>query len=194
MSDGYGNQTERVSKGVHANPDVATAILGGGCFWCTEAVFLSVRGVVSVMPGYCGGDVPEPDYYAVCSGRTGHIEVVKVEFNTAVIDYRTILEIFFATHDPTTLNRQGADVGAQYASVIFYADEYQRMVAEEVMAEVGAALSRPVVTQLRSEATFWPAEPEHHNYYARHPSQGYCQAVIEPKLAKFRQRYRDWLR
>lgn len=171
-----------------------TAILGGGCFWCTEAVFKEVRGVTSVMPGYSGGHVQQPDYRAVCTGRTGHIEVVRVEFDPAVVDYATILEIFFATHDPTTPDRQGADVGPQYASAIFCQTARQREVAERVMADVQNALGRPVVTHLYGKDIFWPAEEGHHDYYARNPGQGYCLVVIEPKLAKFRQRHRDWLK
>lgn len=170
------------------------AVLGGGCFWCTEAVFKQVRGVQAVTSGYAGGHVEDPDYYAVCSGETGHIEVVKVEFDSTVIDYATVLAIFFATHDPTTLNRQGADVGPQYASVIFYQDEQQKAIAQAVRDEVQEALGRPVVTQLRASETFWPAEPVHHDYYARNPQQGYCAAVIEPKLAKFRQTFKEWLK
>jgi peptide-methionine (S)-S-oxide reductase len=176
---------EQASNGV--------AVLGGGCFWCTEAVYRDVRGVKSVMPGYAGGHVDHPDYQAVCTGQTGHIEVVKVEFDPEVISYTTILEIFFATHDPTSLNRQGADVGTQYASAIFCQNESQREVALTVLAEVQKALGRPVVTRLLGAETFWPAEPEHHDYYARNPWQGYCQAVIQPKLAKFRERFRQWL-
>src|SRR5690606_26020790 len=130
---------------------------------------------------YCGGHLDDPDYRSVCTGRTGHIEVVKVDFNAAVIDYATILEIFFATHDPTTRDRQGADIGPQYASAIFLQNDAQRETAKRVIAEVNDTLGRPVVTQLRDPETFWPAEPEHHNYYGRHPGQGYCQAVIEPK-------------
>lgn len=170
-----------------------TAILGGGCFWCTEAVFKNVRGISSVTSGYAGGQVENPDYHSVCTGRTGHIEVVKVDFDPSVISYRTVLEIFFGTHDPTTLNRQGADVGTQYASVVFCQDADQRQIAEETAAEVQQTLGRPVVTQIRDAVTFWPAEAVHHDYYARNPNQGYCMAVIEPKLAKFRQRYREWL-
>lgn len=169
------------------------AVLGGGCFWCTEAVFKKVRGVERVRPGYAGGHLANPDYESVCSGGTGHIEVVEVQFDSSIIQYDTMLEIFFATHDSTTLNRQGADVGPQYASAIFYQDERQKGVAENVMASVQEALGRPVVTQLRPAEPFWVAEAVHHDYYARHPYQGYCMAVIEPKLAKFRQRYREWL-
>lgn len=170
------------------------AILGGGCFWCTEAVFKDVRGVMSVTSGYAGGHVDNPDYQSVCTGATGHIEVVKLEFDPDVIDYATVLRIFFATHDPTTLNRQGADVGTQYASAIFYQDARQNEVAGQVVAEVEEALGRTVVTQVLAPATFWPAEAVHHDYYARNPNQGYCMAVIEPKLAKFRQHYREWIK
>lgn len=171
-----------------------TAILGGGCFWCTEAVFDNVRGVLSVTPGYAGGHVENPDYHAVCSGRTGHIEVVKVDFDPQVIAYSTVLAIFFATHDPTTPDRQGADVGTQYASAIFCHDDSQKATAQEMAVQVQEALGRPVVTHILGAVPFWPAEAEHHDYYARNPGQGYCRAVIEPKLAGFRQRYRDWLK
>ncbi|MFA7669532.1 MAG: peptide-methionine (S)-S-oxide reductase MsrA [Burkholderiaceae bacterium] len=170
------------------------AILGGGCFWCTEAVFQDVHGVQAVVPGYSGGHVEQPGYLEVCSGETGHIEVVKVEFDPQTIDFSTILEIFFVTHDPTTPNRQGADVGTQYASAIFCQTPVQRETAERVMAQVQQQLGRRVVTHLHDNATFWPAETEHHSYYSRNPAQGYCQVVIEPKLAKLRQRYRELLK
>ncbi len=169
------------------------AVLGGGCFWCTEAVFRNVRGVRSVTSGYSGGHIEHPSYRAVCTGSTGHVEVVKVEFDPATIDYATVLEIFFATHDPTTPDQQGADIGPQYASAIFYQSAEQLAIAERVMADVEQTLGRPVVTHLHAAATFWPAEAEHHDFYARNPGQGYCRAVIEPKLAKFKQKYREWL-
>ena len=194
MVDMHGNHIEQEAQPSQGMSNTDSVVLGGGCFWCTEAVFLNVRGVTSVTPGYSGGEMRDPDYHSVCSGRTGHIEVVNVEFDPSLIDYRTILEIFFATHDPTTLNRQGADVGPQYASAVFYRNDQQREVAEAVMAEVKNEVGKPVVTQIREAETFWPAEPEHHNYYGKHPYQGYCQAVIQPKLTKFRQRYRDWLK
>ena len=171
-----------------------TAILGGGCFWCTEAVFSAVRGVRSVVPGYAGGHIDSPDYHAVCTGETGHIEVIKVDFDPSVIDYAKILEIFFATHDPTTANRQGADVGTQYASAIFYQSPEQERVAQQMSAMIQKVVGRPVVTQLRENAHFWPAESEHHDYHARNPYQGYCRVVIEPKLAKLRQHYIEWLK
>ncbi|WP_237173952.1 peptide-methionine (S)-S-oxide reductase MsrA [Paracandidimonas lactea] len=166
-----------------------TAILGGGCFWCTEAVFLALRGVLAAAPGYAGGHVDRPTYEAVCAKATGHIEVVRVVFDPAIIDFSTLLKVFFATHDPTTLDRQGADVGPQYASAIFCQSDAQRDTAVAVIEEVQAALGEPVVTQVRDAATFWPAEDYHHDFYARNPWQGYCQAVISPKMAKLRRHY-----
>lgn len=165
------------------------AILGGGCFWCTESVFLALRGVVHVDPGYSGGHVDNPTYEQVCGKRTGHIEVVRVAYQPEIVDYETILKVFFATHDPTTLDRQGADVGPQYASAIFYQTPEQKAVAEKLIQEVEETLGEPVVTRLLEVATFWPAEEYHRNFYARNPTQGYCQAVISPKLGKFRRQY-----
>lgn len=170
------------------------AVLGGGCFWCTESVFQSLQGVLHVEPGYTGGHVDNPSYEAVCEKNTGHIEVVRVTFDPAVITYETILRVFFATHDPTTPDQQGNDIGPQYASAIFWQSEDQRQVAEQVMAEVQQQLGLPVVTRLLPAAHFWVAEAYHHNYYARNPYQGYCQFVIAPKLAKLRKYYADLLR
>ncbi|NYT43817.1 peptide-methionine (S)-S-oxide reductase MsrA [Alcaligenaceae bacterium] len=170
------------------------AILGGGCFWCTESVFLSVRGVSEVTSGYSGGHVENPSYEQVCAKNTGHIEVVRVMFDPAVIDYEAILEIFFGTHDPTTLDRQGGDVGPQYASAIFCQSAEQRAVAEKVIANVEAELGQKVVTKVLDAERFWPAEQYHHDYYTRNPNQGYCQVVISPKLSKFRQRFAQYLR
>jgi peptide-methionine (S)-S-oxide reductase len=166
-----------------------TAVLGGGCFWCIEPVFLALKGVTEVTPGYCGGHVDNPSYEQVCEKNTGHIEVVQVKFDPAVIRFEVLLQVFFATHDPTTPDRQGNDVGPQYASAIFYQSEQQRVVAQELIAQVEQLLARPVVTQLRAAEHFWAAEAYHHDYYARHPGQGYCQIVIAPKLAKFRQHF-----
>jgi peptide-methionine (S)-S-oxide reductase len=166
-----------------------TAILGGGCFWCTESVFSSLKGVVDVTPGYAGGHVESPSYEQVCQGGTGHIEVSRVRFDPSVISFETLLQVFFATHDPTTLNRQGNDVGEQYASAIFCQDARQVEVAKRVMAEVERQLGVPVVTRVLGAGPFWPAENYHHDYYARNPNQGYCQMVISPKLAKFRKRF-----
>jgi peptide-methionine (S)-S-oxide reductase len=166
-----------------------TAILGGGCFWCTESVFQSLRGVISVEPGYSGGHVENPSYEQVCTKSTGHIEVVRVQFDPDVIDFETVLQVFFATHDPTTLDRQGGDVGPQYASAIFYQTERQKEIAQKVISQVEAETGERVVTRLLGTERFWPAEDYHRDYYLRNPYQGYCQAVISPKLAKFRKRY-----
>jgi peptide-methionine (S)-S-oxide reductase len=172
------------------------ATLGGGCFWCLEAVFDRLRGVEDVVSGYAGGSVPNPTYEQVCSGTTGHAEVVQLRYDPAEISFREILEVFFTIHDPTTPNRQGADVGTQYRSVIFYHDDEQRRTAEQVIGALEAAgvWDAPIVTELSEFTAFFPAEPYHQEYYARHPYQPYCQVVIAPKLAKFRQKYRDRLK
>ncbi len=166
-----------------------TAVLGGGCFWCTEAVLSGLKGVKRVEPGYCGGHVDNPSYEQVCREDTGHIEVVRVQFDPAVISYDDLLDVFFATHDPTTLNRQGADVGPQYASAVFYQSQAQHDAAQAAVARAQQALGQPVVTQLLPAQRFWPAENYHHQYYQRNPSQGYCQFVIAPKMAALRSRF-----
>jgi peptide-methionine (S)-S-oxide reductase len=169
-----------------------TATLGGGCFWCTEAVFLDVQGVSAVQSGYAGGTVSAPTYEAVCAGDTGHAEVVNVTFDPAVIGYRDILEIFFATHDPTQLNRQGNDVGTQYRSVIFTHSDEQARIAHEVREAVAAQqwYEGPIVTKIEPlDGNYCPAEAYHQDYFANHPTQGYCSFVIAPKVAKFRQKF-----
>ena len=172
---------------------IEVATLGGGCFWCTEAVFLKIEGVVDVKPGYSGGHVKSPTYQQVTTGETGHAEVVQIRFRPEVISYREILEIFFTMHDPTTLNRQGADVGTQYRSVIFYHSQEQRRVAEEFIGELNESnvLGFPVVTQLEEFTEFYEAEDYHRNYYARNRAQGYSRIVIEPKLEKVEKRFKD---
>lgn len=164
------------------------ATLGGGCFWCLEAVFNEVEGVEEVVSGYAGGWAENPTYEAVCTGETGHAEVVQITFDPAVISYRDLLEIFFDIHDPTTLNRQGADVGTQYRSVIFYHSEEQRQIAEEVIEELEASgvWGAPIVTQLEPLERFYPAEEYHQRYYENNPFQPYCRMVISPKVAAFR--------
>lgn len=166
------------------------ATLGGGCFWCLEAVFEQLEGVSGVVSGYAGGAGPAT-YQQVCGGRTGHAEIVQVTFDPAVIGYREILEVFFATHDPTTLNRQGGDVGTQYRSVIFTHDDAQRLVAEATIRELDAQAIWPgkIVTQVAPLTEFFPAEVYHQGYYRTNPEQGYCRAVIDPKVAKFRRRF-----
>ncbi|MFA7279157.1 MAG: peptide-methionine (S)-S-oxide reductase MsrA [Sterolibacterium sp.] len=163
--------------------------LGGGCFWCLEAVFLRLRGVSSAVSGYCGGHDKHPSYAAVCSGETGHAEVVQVKFDPAVLTYRDLLEVFFAIHDPTTLNRQGHDTGTQYRSVIFTHSATQAAAAREVIAriETAHAYPDPVVTEVTPLATFYPAEDYHQDYFANNSMQPYCQAVVAPKVRKFMQ-------
>lgn len=164
------------------------ATLGGGCFWCLEAVFQQIRGVLQVESGYSGGFAPDPSYRAVCNGTTGHAEVVNVAYDPAQVTYRDLLNVFFTIHDPTTLNRQGGDVGTQYRSVIFYQNEDQKACAEEVIQHIQnlGLYDSPIVTELKPLEVFYRAEDEHQNYYVNHPGQGYCRAVIAPKVSKFR--------
>jgi peptide-methionine (S)-S-oxide reductase len=173
-------------------PGAETITLGGGCFWCIEAVFQEVRGVTAVQSGYAGGTAPEPTYEQVCSGATGHAEVVRVTFDPGRISTREILEIFFSVHDPTTPDRQGADVGTQYRSAIYYENDAQEREARELIRELERdGVWRGIVTDVAPLDRFWPAEAYHHDYFRRNPGQGYCQAVIAPKLAGFRQRFAD---
>ena len=172
------------------------AVLGGGCFWCLEAVYLDVEGVQAVESGYAGGSVVDPTYEQVCNGDTGHAEVVKVSFDADTISYREILGIFFGIHDPTTLNRQGADIGTQYRSVIFFVDDSQRAQAQALIDELarGDIFDRPIVTQLAPLPDYYPAEAYHQRYFERHPYQGYCMGVVAPKVAKFRKQFASKLR
>jgi peptide-methionine (S)-S-oxide reductase len=170
------------------------AVLGGGCFWCTEAVYLEVNGVTKVESGYMGGQQPNPTYEQVCAGTTGHAEVVRLEFDPGVISYRDILEIFFTIHDPTTLNRQGNDVGTQYRSVIYYQSPEQEATARQVMAEMAHVWDAPIVTEISPAEPFYKAEDYHQNYFAQHPLQGYCAFVVGPKVAKFRKMHAQRLK
>jgi peptide-methionine (S)-S-oxide reductase len=173
-----------------------TATLAGGCFWCLEAVFDEVKGVHSVESGYAGGHVENPSYKAVCTGMTGHAEVVRVTFNPDIVSYRDLLNVFFGIHDPTTLNRQGADVGTQYRSAIFYHDEEQKRIAEEVIKDLeGQKIwDQPIVTTLEKMDRFYVAEDYHQEYFANNPYQPYCMAVVAPKVNKFRKHYLDMLK
>lgn len=173
----------------------AVATLAGGCFWCLEEIFRQLRGVERVESGYTGGTVPDPGYDDVCSGATGHAEAVRITYDPSVISFRDLLDVFFTIHDPTTRDRQGADVGTQYRSAIFYHSEEQRETAERVMRELTAARvwDAPIVTQLVPFERFWPAERYHSDYYRRNPGQPYCRIVIEPKVAKFRKKFLDKL-
>ena len=172
------------------------ATLAGGCFWCLEAVYDQMKGVRSVESGYTGGQAERPTYEAVCGGRTGHAEAVKISFDPDVVSYRNLLEVFFAVHDPTTLNRQGNDVGTQYRSAVFYHSPEQKRIAEEVMAEFtrDRVYSNPIVTELVAATTWHEAEPYHQEYFARNPFQGYCTAVVGPKVAKFRKLFTSKLK
>ncbi|MBU1235740.1 MAG: peptide-methionine (S)-S-oxide reductase MsrA [Gammaproteobacteria bacterium] len=178
--------------------EVATelATFGGGCFWCLEAALRQLKGVESVVSGYAGGHVEAPDYHSVCSGATGHAEVVQVTFDPAVIDYRTLLTAFFAIHDPTTKDRQGNDVGTQYRSVIFAHSPEQARIAQDMIAELTAerVWPDPIVTEVLPTPRFWPAEDYHQGYLANNPNQPYCMAIVAPKAAKLRQVFRDRLK
>ena len=172
------------------------ATFGSGCFWCSEAVFSELQGVVGVVPGYAGGTVPNPTYEQVCTDMTGHAEVAQIAFDPAVITYRELLEVLFSTHDPTTLNRQGADEGTQYRSVIFYSSDAQKKEAEGIISELTAerVFRDPIVTEVAPLQPFYPAQEYHREYYSRNPSKPYCQAVIAPKLSKFRAHWKSKLK
>jgi peptide-methionine (S)-S-oxide reductase len=179
-----------------ASEQTALATLAGGCFWCLEAVYADLKGVQKVVSGYAGGQVVSPSYAQVCTGKTGHAEVVQITYDPKTVTYRELLEVFFTIHDPTTLNRQGADVGTQYRSAIFYRTPEEKAVAEEVIRNLDEAgvWGKKFVTELTPFSMFYPAEEYHQNYFARNSGQPYCQIVIAPKVAKFRKHYMDRLK
>jgi peptide-methionine (S)-S-oxide reductase len=170
------------------------AVLGGGCFWCLEGVFLHTKGVLAITSGYAGGEIPNPSYKQVCSGRTGHAEVVRVEFDPGVLPYEELLRIFFSLHDPTTLNRQGNDVGTQYRSIIVAQNNGQRTTAERVKQELNNLSVSPVVTEIVTGYPFYPADEYHQRYFEKHPEQAYCRLVVAPKVEKFRRKYGRYYR
>jgi peptide-methionine (S)-S-oxide reductase len=176
--------------------NLKTATFGGGCFWCTEAIFERVKGVVNVVPGYSGGHVKNPSYREVCNGTTGHAEAIQLTYDESVISYAELLEIFFKTHDPTQLNRQGADAGTQYRSVIFYHSEEQKKIAGEIKnkLENEKIWNAPIVTSIEAFTNFYAAEEYHNNYYDNNTNQGYCQFVITPKIEKFEKVFKDYLK
>jgi peptide-methionine (S)-S-oxide reductase len=178
------------------NDELQVATLGSGCFWCTEAFFLKLKGVESVVSGYSGGKVKNPTYKEICTGTTGHAEVIQVTFNPKEISYEDILEVFWNTHDPTTLNKQGADEGAQYRSVVFYHNEEQKKIAEQYKSQLAKSgtFKNPIVTEITPFSIFYKAEDYHQNYYALNPNQGYCQYVIRPKVEKFNKQYASKLK
>lgn len=169
--------------------NLQTATIGGGCFWCIEAVIQRLKGVEKVVSGYAGGETPDPNYRAVCNGNTGHAEVTQVTFDADVISYEELLVVFMTSHDPTTLNRQGADTGTQYRSAIFYHNDEQKAVAEAVVAQLTPDFDGPIVTEIKALDKFYPAEEYHQDYYNRNTYAGYCQAVINPKIAKLKKMY-----
>ncbi len=171
-----------------------TAILGGGCFWCIEAVFSRAKGVQSAISGYAGGENPNPSYQEICTGTTGHAEVVKITFDETVISYEDVLDIFFEIHDPTSLNRQGADAGTQYRSVIYYLDDEQKDAAEAKMEELQKRLPSVIVTELTPAPEFFDAEAYHQDYLTHNPNQGYCQAVVAPKVQKFMMKFKEFIK
>ena len=177
-------------------PNLQTATLAGGCFWCLEAVFDEVKGVHSVESGYAGGQMDNPTYRAVCNGDTGHAEVVQVKFDPGIVSFRDLLNVFFAIHDPTTMNRQGADVGTQYRSAIFYHDDEQKVTAEILIKELNAQKiwDSPIVTEVIKLNKFYAAEDYHQEYFANNPYQPYCQAVVAPKVSKFRKHFLELLK
>ena len=187
---------DKTTTGAAAAETTAQAVLGGGCFWCLEAAYEELAGVIRVESGYAGGRNVDPSYQEVCDGDTGHAEVVRITYDPAQISFQDLLVVFFTIHDPTTLNRQGADVGTQYRSVIFCQDDEQRRVAEAMIAELNEAKiwDRPIVTEVAGNARFYRAEDYHQDYYRNNPNQGYCQAVINPKLHKFRQKFAEKLK
>jgi len=174
--------------------NIQTVTFGGGCFWCTEAIFQEVAGVHKVFSGYSGGQTTNPTYREVCSGMTGHAEVVQLTYDSSVISYEELLIIFMTTHNPTSLNRQGADSGTQYRSIIFYQNDTEKQTAEVVLKELQSYFDQPIVTELAFLDIFYKAEEGHQNYYRSNSQQGYCQAVIDPKLSKFRKLYADKLK
>ena len=193
----YGLQEnlESISITFMSESNLQKATVGGGCFWCLEAVYQQVRGVVHVESGYAGGQTLNPNYDAVCTGQTGHAEVVRIEFDADVLTYRKILEIFFAIHDPTTLNRQGNDIGSQYRSVIYAHDQEQRMIAQNIIEQLTQEniFDQPIVTELADLPTYYRAEDYHQNYFNNHPDQGYCAFVVSPKVSKFRKQFSELL-
>ncbi|MDI4651004.1 MULTISPECIES: peptide-methionine (S)-S-oxide reductase MsrA [Pseudoalteromonas] len=174
--------------------NIQIATFGGGCFWCIDAAFRRVKGVLNVSSGYAGGEIENPSYQQICTGLTGHAEVVQLDFDSSIVSYNTLLEMFFTLHDATQLNRQGNDVGTQYRSVIYYHDEKQKAESQAMIDALQKQIREPIVTELSPLTNFYPAEPYHQDYYNENPNQGYCSILIAPKLAKFEQYYADKLK
>lgn len=197
FADSSGGPEQKENSAVtEPTGDLAVATFGGGCFWCVEAVFQELDGVSDVSSGYMGGHVHNPTYAAVCNGTTGHAEVVQITYDPEKVSFEKLLEVFYATHDPTTLNRQGKDVGTQYRSAVFYHDDKQKQIATEIKKKLNdsGAYRRPIVTEVSEASRYYPAEDYHQDYFALNPKQGYCRAVIRPKMKKFRKVFADDLK
>ncbi len=192
----HNHKNEKVEMNQAINNSLQTATFGSGCFWCSEAIYERVKGAISVVSGYSGGKIANPTYEEVCSGTTGHAEVIQIKFDSTVVSYDELLEVFWKTHDPTTLNRQGADIGTQYRSVIFYHNEEQKKKAESYKLELNKAeiWKDSIVTEISPYKNFYPAEKYHQNYYEQNPNQGYCSYVITPKIEKFEKIFKDKLK
>ena len=188
------NQTQEIAMN-QSNEKYETATFGAGCFWCVEAVYQNLKGVQKVVSGYAGGKTPNPTYKQICTGQTGHAEVAQITYDPTQISYQALLDVFWNTHDPTTLNRQGADTGTQYRSVIFYNNDQQKEIAEQSMTETNASglRSNPIVTEISPIPTFYPAEDYHQNYYQSNPSQPYCRVIISPKIQKLKKEFKHML-
>ncbi len=194
-TNGNASMTQTQTDGNMTSKDLETATFGAGCFWCVEAIFQDLKGVLSVASGYSGGAVDNPTYREVCSGATGHAEVIQVQFDPAIISFETLVKVFFTTHDPTTLNRQGADAGTQYRSAIFYHDEEQKAIAMQMKKGFAPTIwDDPIVTEISPFTKFFEAEEYHQNYYKDNPNQGYCRIVINPKVRKFREHFAELLK
>ncbi len=176
------------------NQTIKFAYFGGGCFWCTEAIFKNIQGVISTCPGYAAGQMAHPSYEQVCSGQTGHAEMLRIEYDQNIISFEKLLEIFFVTHDPTTVNRQGNDIGSQYRSIILYTDAEQQHTAQYFITKIAKDFSLPIVTELKPFSVFYEAEEYHHDYFFRNPTQAYCQITINPKLQKLKAKYSSLLK
>ena len=181
----------QATNAAEGDAKLAKATFAGGCFWCTEAVYAELKGVTDITSGYIGGAVPNPTYEQVCGKKTGHAEAIEIEYDPAQVSYEQLLEVFFATHDPTTKDRQGHDVGPQYRSAVFYHDAEQRRIAEEVIRRLGGEFKAPIVTEVVEATTFYPAEGYHQDYFAKNPADGYCNAVAAPKVEKVRKAFKD---
>jgi peptide-methionine (S)-S-oxide reductase len=191
MTTAFGLTSSEISAADEPAAKLESAIVGGGCFWCVEAQYKMLKGVKKVVSGYSGGHVKDPTYKQICNGDTGHAEVIRIDYDPALITFRDVIDLFWDAHDPTTLNRQGNDVGTQYRSIIFYTSEEQKKISEESKVNAAKIIGKPIVTEIVPLEVFYPAEDYHQDYYKNNPYQGYCQAVVRPKVSKFKQKLQE---